>query len=181
MGIQFPRQKELLSYYRARGHYVVSGGSYGSLCPEQYKELADSVVAGEAEYIWRQFCADFESARPNRCTTRPARSSWLISPTPRFYLLKLERYSGASLQFSRGCPFRCEFCDIIVMFGRKPRVKNLEQVGRELDELRRFNVRSAFFVDDNLIGNLPMARKLLQIGAPGAAVYTASKHAVEGL
>ena len=48
------------------------------------------------------------------------------------------------------------------MFGRKPRVKNLEQVGRELDELRRFNVRSAFFVDDNLIGNLPMARKLLQ-------------------
>ena len=57
---------------------------------------------------------------------------------------------------------RCEFCDIIVMFGRKPRMKSLEQVERELDELRRFGVRSAFFVDDNLIGNLPVAKKLLQ-------------------
>ena len=162
MGIQFPRQKELLSYYRARGHYVVSGGSYGSLCPEQYKELADSVVAGEAEYIWRQFCADFEQRSPKPLYHETGTVELADSPTPRFDLLKLERYSGASLQFSRGCPFRCEFCDIIVMFGRKPRVKNLEQVGRELDELRRFNVRSAFFVDDNLIGNLPMARKLLQ-------------------
>jgi radical SAM superfamily enzyme YgiQ (UPF0313 family) len=162
MGIQFPRQKELLSYYRARGHYVVSGGSYGSLCPEQYAELADSVVAGEAEYIWKQFCADFEQGAPKSLYHETGTVALTDSPTPRFDLLKLERYSGASLQFSRGCPFRCEFCDIIVMFGRKPRVKNLEQVGRELDELRRFNVRSAFFVDDNLIGNLPMARKLLQ-------------------
>jgi radical SAM superfamily enzyme YgiQ (UPF0313 family) len=162
MGIQFPRQKELLSYYRARGHYVVSGGSYGSLCPEQYAELADSVVAGEAEYIWKRFCADFEQGMPKPLYQETGTVELVDSPTPRFDLLKLERYSGASLQFSRGCPFRCEFCDIIVMFGRKPRVKNLEQVGRELDELRRFNVRSAFFVDDNLIGNLPMARKLLQ-------------------
>jgi radical SAM superfamily enzyme YgiQ (UPF0313 family) len=80
------------------------------------------------------------------------------SPTPRFDLLKLDRYSYVSLQFSRGCPFRCEFCDIIVMFGRK-RVKSLEQVGRELDELRRLKVHNAFFVDDNLIGNLPVAKK----------------------
>src|SRR4029453_19548729 len=60
-----------------------------------------------------------------------------------------------------GSPFRSELCDIIVMFGRKPRVKSLEQVGRELDELRRLKVHSAFFVDDNLIGNLPVAKKLL--------------------
>jgi radical SAM superfamily enzyme YgiQ (UPF0313 family) len=162
MGVQFPRQKELLAYYRARGHYVVAGGSYGSLCPEQYAELVDSVVAGEAEYIWKQFCADFEQGAPKPLYHETGAVALTDSPTPRFDLLKLERYSYASLQFSRGCPFRCEFCDIIVMFGRKPRVKSLEQVGRELDELRRFNVRSAFFVDDNLIGNLPMARKLLQ-------------------
>ena len=162
MGIQFSRQKELLSYYRARGHYVVAGGSYGSLCPEQYAELVDSVVAGEAEYIWKQFCADFEQGAPKPLYHETGTVALTDSPTPRFDLLKMERYSGASLQFSRGCPFRCEFCDIIVMFGRKPRVKNLEQIGRELDELRSFNVRSAFFVDDNLIGNLPMARKLLQ-------------------
>jgi hypothetical protein len=83
------------------------------------------------------------------------------SPVPRFDLLKLDRYSYATLQYSRGCPFRCEFCDIIVMFGRKPRVKSLEQVGRELDELRRVGMRSVFFVDDNLIGNRPQAKELL--------------------
>ena len=162
MGVQFQRQKELLSYYRARGHYVVAGGSYASLCPEQYVELADSVVAGEAEYIWKEFCADFEQGASKPLYHETGTVALTDSPTPRFDLLKLERYSRASLQFSRGCPFRCEFCDIIVMFGRTPRVKNLEQVGRELDELRHFNVRRVFFVDDNLIGNLPMARKLLQ-------------------
>jgi radical SAM superfamily enzyme YgiQ (UPF0313 family) len=162
MGVQFQRQKELLSYYRARGHYVVAGGSYASLCPEQYVELADSVVAGEAEYIWKEFCDDFEQGAPKPLYHETGTVELTDSPTPRFDLLKLERYTRASLQFSRGCPFRCEFCDIIVMFGRTPRVKNLEQVGRELDELRHFNVRRVFFVDDNLIGNLPMARKLLQ-------------------
>jgi len=69
---------------------------------------------------------------------------------------------GASLQFSRGCPFRCEFCDIIVMFGRRPRVKCHEQVGRELDALRAQGVRRVFFVDDNLIGNKPQAKELMR-------------------
>ena len=162
MGVQFSRQKELLSYYRARGYFVVTGGSYASLCPEQYKELADTVVAGEAEYIWKDFCADFDQGAPKPLYHETGTVALTDSPTPRFDLLKLERYSRTSLQFSRGCPFRCEFCDIIVMFGRKPRVKTLEQVGRELDQLRRFNVRRVFFVDDNLIGNLPMAKKLLE-------------------
>jgi radical SAM superfamily enzyme YgiQ (UPF0313 family) len=162
MGVQFPRQRELLAHYRRLGHYVVAGGSYGSLCPEQYASLADSVVAGEAEYIWPQFCRDFEQGAPKPLYHETGTVSLADSPTPRFDLLKLERYSYASLQFSRGCPFRCEFCDIIVMFGRKPRVKTLEQIERELDALRRCGARSVFFVDDNLIGNLPQARKLLQ-------------------
>jgi hypothetical protein len=81
---------------------------------------------------------------------------------PRFDLLKLDLYSGASLQFSRGCPYRCEFCDIIVMFGRRPRVKSMEQVGRELDALRAQGVQRVFFVDDNLIGNRPQAKALMR-------------------
>jgi radical SAM superfamily enzyme YgiQ (UPF0313 family) len=162
MGVQFPRQKELLEYYRARGHFVMAGGSYASLCPEKYDGLADAVVAGESEYIFPAFCKDFAQGAPKPLYHETGTVALTDSPTPRFDLLKLARYSYASLQFSRGCPFRCEFCDIIIMFGRKPRVKSLEQVGRELDELRRFNVRSAFFVDDNLIGNLPVAKKLLQ-------------------
>src|SRR4249920_334148 len=161
MGVQFPRQKELLAYYRSRGHYVVAGGSYASLCPEQYTTHADTVAAGESEYIWKEFCRDFEHGSPKPLYHETGTVALTDSPTPRFDLLKLDRYSYISLQFSRGCPFRCEFCDIIIMVGRKQRVKSMEQVGRELDELRRLNVHNAFFVDDNLIGNLPVAKKLL--------------------
>jgi radical SAM superfamily enzyme YgiQ (UPF0313 family) len=162
MGVQFRRQRALLRFYRSRGYRVVAGGSYPSLCPERYAEVADFVVAGEAEYVWREFCRDFE-----RGAARPLyRETGIVnledSPTPRFDLLKLDRYTTATLQFSRGCPFRCEFCDIIVMFGRKPRHKTPEQVGRELDALHALGVRNVFFVDDNLIGNKAVAKRLLR-------------------
>jgi radical SAM superfamily enzyme YgiQ (UPF0313 family) len=162
MGVQFPRQRELLAYYRRLGHHVVAGGSYASLCPEQYEGLADTVIAGEAEYLWPRFCGDFAQGRPEPLYRETGTVSLEDSPVPRFDLLDLSRYQAVSLQFSRGCPFRCEFCDIIVMFGRKPRTKSPAQVGRELDALRRHGVRSVFFVDDNLIGNKPAAKDLLR-------------------
>ncbi|HLE24695.1 MAG TPA: radical SAM protein, partial [Thermodesulfobacteriota bacterium] len=162
MGVQFKRQMELLTFYKRKGYYVVAGGSYASLCPELYEFLADTVVAGEAEYIWKEFCKDFEREKPKRLYHEHGEVALTDSPLPRFDLLKLDKYQAVSLQFSRGCPFRCEFCDIIVMFGRKPRTKSLEQVGRELDELRRLNINNVFFVDDNLIGNKPLAKKLLK-------------------
>jgi radical SAM superfamily enzyme YgiQ (UPF0313 family) len=161
MGAQFSRQLELLAYYRGRGHYVVAGGSYASLCPEHYAGHADTIAAGECEHTWKEFCRDFERGDPKPLYHETGTVALTDSPPPRFDLLKLDYYTHASLQFSRGCPFRCEFCDIIVMFGRKPRVKGLDQVGRELDELRRLEVHNVFFVDDNLIGNMPVARKLL--------------------
>lgn len=162
MGVQFPRQRELLAYYRARGLYVVAGGSYASLCPEAYAALADSVVAGEAEYVWPEFCRDFARGAPRALYRETGTVALADSPVPRFDLLRLERYSNATLQFSRGCPFRCEFCDIIVMFGRRLRTKGLEQVGRELDALRRAGARQVFFVDDNLIGDRRRAKELLR-------------------
>jgi radical SAM superfamily enzyme YgiQ (UPF0313 family) len=161
MGVQFQRQEELLRFYRSRGYYVVAGGSYASLCPERFKGLADVVVAGEAERIWPQFCTDFVTGVPQALYQETETVALTESPTPKFNLLKLESYSWASLQFSRGCPYRCEFCDIIVMFGRRPRVKSLDQVGSELDALRVSGVRRVFFVDDNLIGNRPKAKELL--------------------
>jgi radical SAM superfamily enzyme YgiQ (UPF0313 family) len=162
MGVQLGRQAELLRYYRAKGHYVVAGGSFASLCPERYFDLADTVVAGEAEYIWPRFCADFEAGRPLARYRETGVVALADSPTPRFDLLDLDRYSTATLQFSRGCPYLCEFCDIIVMFGRKPRHKAVEQVERELDALRALGVRNVFFVDDNLIGNRSVAKSLLR-------------------
>jgi len=162
MGIQLERQAEILRYYRERGHAVVAGGSYASLCPEQYGELADYVVAGEAEYIWPQFCRDFERGEARALYRESGEVSLHDSPPPRYDLLSLEKYTSVSMQFSRGCPYRCEFCDIIVMFGRRPRTKEPEQIGRELDLLRERGVHSVFFVDDNLIGNKKEAKRLLR-------------------
>ncbi|MEJ2380060.1 MAG: radical SAM protein [Gammaproteobacteria bacterium] len=162
MAAQFPRQRELIEYYRRRGHYVVAGGSFASLCPERYSGLADTVVAGEAEYIWPAFCREFEHGAPKTLYQENGVVNLEDSPTPRFDLLKLNRYNSVSMQFSRGCPYRCEFCDIIVMFGRRPRTKRVEQIGRELDVLRAHGVHDVFFVDDNLIGNKKLAKALLR-------------------
>ena len=162
MGVQFPRQKELIAFYRSRGYFTVAGGSYASLCPERYAGVADVVVAGEAEYIWKEFCADYVQGKHRALYHETGVVKLEDSPTPRYDLLDLERYTTATLQFSRGCPYMCEFCDIIVMFGRKPRCKSDEQIGRELDALRAAGASNAFFVDDNLIGNRPRAKRLLE-------------------
>jgi radical SAM superfamily enzyme YgiQ (UPF0313 family) len=162
MAVQFERQRELLAYYRRRGFYTLAGGSFASLCPERFAGTVDTVVAGEAEYIWPQFCCDFERGAPAAEYHETGTVNLEDSPPPRFDLLALERYTSVSMQFSRGCPFRCDFCDIIVMFGRQPRTKSVEQIGRELDALRTQGVRSVFFVDDNLIGNKKLAKQLLR-------------------
>jgi radical SAM superfamily enzyme YgiQ (UPF0313 family) len=162
MGVQHPRQRELLEYYRTQGYFTVAGGSFASLCPEQLDGLADCVVAGEAEYIWPQFCRDYEAGDVQPRYEETGAVDLNDVPVPRFDLLNMNRYGIASLQFSRGCPYRCEFCDIIVMFGRKPRTKAPEQIGRELDALLAAGNTHAFFVDDNLIGNKKVAKELLR-------------------
>ncbi len=161
MGVQALRQRELIQYYRQRGYYVVVGGAAASLCPENYEGLVDSVVSGEAEYIWPEFCRDFEAGHTKKLYKETGTVDLADSPVPRFDLLKLNYYSNATLQYSRGCPFTCEFCDIIVMFGRKPRMKSPEQVGHELDALKGLGITSVFFVDDNMIGNKKAAKVLL--------------------
>ncbi|HKB00652.1 MAG TPA: radical SAM protein [Gemmataceae bacterium] len=161
MAVQYPRQCEIAERFRARGCHVVVGGSYASLCPEEYADIADTVVAGEAEYVWPRFCADFEKGCPGELYRETQSVDLAESPVPRHDLLNLHRYQSVAVQFSRGCPFRCEFCDIIVTFGRKPRAKSISQVERELDLLRAHGVRNVFFIDDNLIGHLPRCRELL--------------------
>jgi radical SAM superfamily enzyme YgiQ (UPF0313 family) len=84
------------------------------------------------------------------------------APRPRYDLLNADRYASGALQYSRGCPFQCEFCDIIVIYGRKPRVKEPEQLLAELDDMRRAGFHSAFIVDDNFIGNRKKAKALLE-------------------
>ncbi|MDE2183894.1 MAG: B12-binding domain-containing radical SAM protein [Alphaproteobacteria bacterium] len=161
MGVQAPRQRELLAYFRERGYRTVIGGAAASLMPEKYEGLADTVVAGEAEYVWPRFCRDAEAGAAEPLYRETGEVDLKDSPVPRFDLLKLGAYANATLQYSRGCPYTCEFCDIIVMFGRKPRLKAPAQIGRELDVLRGLGVRSVFFVDDNFIGNKKETKRLL--------------------
>ncbi len=162
MGVQHSRQRELLSWYRERGYFTVAGGSFASLCPEPFDGLCDCVMSGESEYIWPRFCRDWEAGTVAPRYQEHGAVEMTDVPTPRFDLLKLDRYVTASVQFSRGCPYRCDFCDIIVMFGRRPRTKAPQQIGRELDALRAGGANSVFFVDDNLIGNKKVAKELLR-------------------
>src|SRR5262249_14639558 len=87
-------------------------------------------------------------------------------PKPRVDLLKVDRYASGSLQFSRGCPFQCEFCDIIVTFVRRPRTKRLAEVIEKLDGMFQSGFIYCFIVDDNLIGNKKSAQELLSVIIP---------------
>ena len=87
MGVQFPRQRELLAYYRGKGYRTVAGGSYASLCPERYESVADVVICGEAEYIWNDFCREFEAGKRRELYRETSVVSLADSPTPRFDLL----------------------------------------------------------------------------------------------
>src|SRR5690606_24107919 len=102
---------------------------------------------------------------------RPAEKPDLSrSPLPRFDLLPIDRYHAMTIQFARGCPFQCEFCDIIVVYGRRPRAKRVEQVMAEIAECHRLGARQIFVVDDNFIGNKKLAKELLrEIGRWGRA------------
>jgi radical SAM superfamily enzyme YgiQ (UPF0313 family) len=115
-----------------------------------------------AEYLWPRFCGDYERGHALPLYQETGTVDLADSPTPHFDQMKLERYATATLQFSRGCPYRCEYCDIVVMFGRKPRCKTFVPIEQELDALLAAGVCNAFFDDDNLIGDRPQAKGLLR-------------------
>ncbi len=111
------------------------------------------IFIGEAEDTWPRFLLEWQQGKYQRRYEQSERTDMTRVPVPRFDLLKTREYLFGSLQISRGCPFQCEFCDIIVTFGRRPRLKTSDQVIRELEALREQGVEIAFIVDDNLIGN----------------------------
>ncbi|SPE17892.1 putative enzyme [Candidatus Sulfotelmatomonas gaucii] len=138
---------------------VVGGPIASSLSLEEIN--ADHVVIGEAESLIATLARDLErgAARPAyQASERPAMET---SPLPDISLVKMNRYSTMTVQYSRGCPFNCEFCDIIEIYGRRPRTKAVHQVIAELDQLRAAGWReSVFIVDDNFIGNKARAKEL---------------------
>src|SRR5207253_395483 len=127
-----------------------------------FGDLAAVIFVGEAEETWPRFLEDWQQGRHQRRYEQAQKTDMTTVPAPRFELLKMKHYAFGSVQFSRGCPFQCEFCDIIVTFGRRPRIKTSPQIIAELDALRNQGVKIAFVVDDNLIGNKKAIKPILR-------------------
>ena len=161
MEVQRLAVRQILERASRLGRRTMVGGPYASSEPDQLVPLADHVVVGEPDEIFPEIAADLETGRARkmyRVTEKPDVSR---TPVPRFDLLALHKYSSMSVQFSRGCPFTCEFCDIITLYGRRPRTKPPAQLIAELDALLQLGWRKeVFVVDDNFIGNHKAALEL---------------------
>lgn len=165
MRIQMPSMQDTLARARALGRLTVVGGPAVTTSPEEFP-LADVIFQGEAEGRIESLREAMRTAGREQIRLAPVpdapRPALKDVPVPRFDLLKLSAYSSMSVQFSRGCPFQCEFCDIIEIFGRVPRVKPPVRLLGELEALHALGWRgSIFVVDDNFIGHKSAARLLL--------------------
>ncbi|MFM6191691.1 MAG: B12-binding domain-containing radical SAM protein [Planktothrix sp.] len=149
---------------KKRGKLVAVGGPYPTSVPHEIESAgADFLILDEGEITLPLFVEAIERGETSgvfRTTEKPDVTS---TPIPRYDLLELDAYDSMSVQFSRGCPFQCEFCDIIVLYGRKPRTKTPEQLLKELDYLYELGWRrGVFMVDDNFIGNKRNVKLLLK-------------------
>ncbi len=161
MTIQQDSAKSIIQRAKAMGKRVVAGGPLFTCEPEKFAEV-DHLVLDEAEQTLPQFLADLQAGCAERVYTSETKPDMTQTPTPRWELLDIKRYGQMAVQFSRGCPFDCDFCNVTALFGRKPRTKNVPQMVAELDALYATGYRgSIFFVDDNLIGNKKAANELL--------------------
>jgi radical SAM superfamily enzyme YgiQ (UPF0313 family) len=166
MHIQAPQIRDIAQRAKTAGKATVLGGPSVSGAPELYPEF-DYLHIGEIGDATDRLiaCLD-ENVTPPRAQTRlETRERLPLSsfPLPAYHLIPLDRYLIGSLQFSSGCPYRCEFCDIPALYGRQPRLKTPEQITAELDTiLAQPNHPSVvYFVDDNFIGNRKAAREIL--------------------
>jgi radical SAM superfamily enzyme YgiQ (UPF0313 family) len=152
---------EVVQRCKGRGKLIVLGGPYVTSTIEELP-YADHIFQGEAETTIPQFFEDLQQGQAKRVYKAPERPPMAISPVPDFGLVNLKKYSCMSVQYSRGCPFSCEFCDIIEIYGRVPRTKSNQQILAEFDELKRLGWRGQLFiVDDNFIGNKKNVRQLM--------------------
>ncbi|MFC1799662.1 B12-binding domain-containing radical SAM protein [Candidatus Eisenbacteria bacterium] len=144
---------QIITRCKEAGLKVVAGGPLFTMEHEEFGEV-DHFVLNEAELTLPEFLRDFERGCARRIYTATGFADIHTTPAPMWELADLKRYGTMSIQFSRGCPHNCEFCNVTSLFGHRPRTKKVEQVLAELDGLYDLGWRgNVFFVDDNLIGN----------------------------
>ena len=159
------QKEDLLGQIREakrRQKLVAVGGPYPTSVPQEVAE-ADFLVLDEGELTLPMFVEALEKGETQGVFRSGEKPDVTTTPVPRYDLLELDAYDSMSVQFSRGCPFQCEFCDIIVLYGRKPRTKTPAQLLKELDYLYELGWRrGVFMVDDNFIGNKRNVKLLLK-------------------
>ncbi len=174
VGAMLPQQSALLNLVdrvHSRGKKVVVGGPGPTSQPEVY-EAADYLVLGEAERSLTPFLDDLAKGVPAGIYEADGRPAMSETPMPRFDLLDFDNYLMVGIQFSRGCPFNCEFCDIIELYGRKPRTKSPRQIVAELEELYALGYRGHVdFVDDNFIGHKKQVKEILRAAKEWSAEH----------
>ena len=162
MNVQRVRMREIMSELRARGAFVVVGGPWVTVFPRDFDGLCDVIFIGEAEETWPQFLEEWSEGRHRQCYEQAEKTDMTTLPPPRLNLLPMHKYVYGTVQISRGCPFMCEFCDIIVVFGRRPRMKTSAQIIVELENCLAAGKNYLFIVDDNLIGNKKAVKIVLR-------------------
>jgi len=153
----------LIKEAKERGKPVVVGGPYPTSVPDDALTAGcDFLIKGEGETAIPLFLAALAEGQTTGVFESAEKPDMSDSPVPRFDLLDLTAYTSMSVQTSRGCPFECEFCDVIALYGRKPRYKRPRQVIAELEAIYKLGWRGEMFVaDDNFIGNKEHARAIL--------------------
>jgi radical SAM superfamily enzyme YgiQ (UPF0313 family) len=153
MNVQRKSAHEIITRCKAAGRTIVAGGALFTAEHKQFPEV-DHFVLNEAELTLPPFLADLGRGCARRVYSTAEFADILKTPAPRWELLDLDRYDSMNVQFSRGCPFNCEFCNVTALLGHRPRTKSAAQLLAELDSLHALGWRRrVFFVDDNFIGN----------------------------
>jgi radical SAM superfamily enzyme YgiQ (UPF0313 family) len=162
MLIQKKSVSNILAKCRSLGTRVIAGGPLFNSTPDEYIDLVDHLILNEAELTLPPFLADIRAGNPKKVYRTNAFPEMNLTPTPRWDLIKIEKYATLMIQCSRGCPFDCEFCDFTALYGRRARVKNADQLMKELEAIYNLGWRnSVFIVDDNFIGNKGKIKKML--------------------
>lgn len=153
MVVQRDSVMKLISRVHRTGKKIIAGGPLFTSEPEQFF-MIDHLVLNEAEITLPRFLEDFAGGDPQHIYQTSDFPDITTTPVPNWELVNIRKYDSLSIQFSRGCPFNCDFCNITTLLGHRPRTKTAQQIIAELDRIYELGWRrNIFFVDDNFIGN----------------------------